>query len=331
MRVGRRVLRSRMVKAEATPLVIVAGPTASGKSALALALAEEFRGTIINADSMQVYRDLAVLTARPGAAELARAPHRLYGVIDAAEACSAGRWRALALAEIAAARAERRLPILAGGTGLYLRALLEGLAPVPPVPAEIRAAARALHARLGGEEFRAALAGLDPAAAARLAAGDSQRLIRAYEVAKATGRPLASWRQGQSAPGFAAAVVLLLPPRATLYRLADARFLAMMAEGAEVEARALLARGLDPALPAMKAVGVRELAALFAGRLSRDEAIAAARQATRRYAKRQYTWFRHQLPETPTLRKLVVAEQFSESLLPEIFSFIRQFLLTMMA
>ena len=317
--------------ATGTKLVIVAGPTASGKSALALALAEEFGGTVINADSMQVYRDLAVLTARPGAAELARAPHRLYGVIDAAESCSAGRWRALALGEIAAARAEGRLPILAGGTGLYLRALLEGLAPVPPVPAAIRAEARALHAQLGGEAYRSLLAELDPDAARRLAAGDTQRLIRAYEVAKATGRPLAAWRQGQSGGGFTAAALLLLPPRAALYRLADARFMAMMAAGAEEEVRALLARGLDPALPAMKAVGVRELGAFLAGRLSREEAIAAARQATRRYAKRQYTWFRHQMPETSSLRKLIVAEQFSESLLPEIFSFIRQFLLTIPA
>jgi tRNA dimethylallyltransferase len=312
----------------ATPLVIVAGPTASGKSALALALAEALRGTIINADSMQVYRDLAVLTARPGAAELARAPHRLYGVIDAAEACSAGRWRDLALAEIAAARAEDRLPILAGGTGLYLRALLEGLAPVPPVPPEIRAAARALHAELGGPAFRAALAAFDPDAAERLAAGDTQRLIRAYEVAKATGKTLAAWRRGQSAADFRAAAILLLPPREALYRACDARFLAMMRHGAEAEARALLARQLDPALPAMKAVGVPELAQLIAGRLPRDAAIAAAQQATRRYAKRQYTWFRHQLREGAGLSRQVIAEQFSESLAPEILSFIRQFLLT---
>ena len=312
----------------ATPLVIVAGPTASGKSALALALAEALSGTIINADSMQVYRDLAVLTARPGAAELARAPHRLYGVIDAAEACSAGRWRDLALAEIAAARAEDRLPILAGGTGLYLRALLDGLAPVPPVPPEIRAAARARHAELGGPAFRAALAALDPDAAERLAAGDTQRLIRAYEVAKATGKTLASWRRGQSAPDFRAAAILLLPPREVLYQACDARFLAMMRRGAEAEVQALLARHLDPALPAMKAVGVPELAQLIAGRLTREAAIAAAQQATRRYAKRQYTWFRHQLREGVGLSKRVIAEQFSESLVPEILPFIRQFLLT---
>jgi tRNA dimethylallyltransferase len=311
------------------PVVIVAGPTASGKSALAVALAEALGGTIINADSMQVYRDLAVLTARPGAAELARAPHRLYGVIDAAEACSAGRWRGLALAEIAAARAAGRLPVLTGGSGLYLRALLEGLAPVPPVPAALREEARALHARLGGEAFRQALAVRDPEAAQGLAAGDTQRLIRAYEVVAATGRPLAHWRRGQGpAAGPPAAAVLLLPPRAELYAACDARFLQMMERGALAEAAALLARGLDPALPAMRAVGVPELAALLAGRASREAAVAAAQQATRRYAKRQYTWFRHQMPEHAALQKLVLEQQFSESLTPEILPFIRRALLT---
>jgi tRNA dimethylallyltransferase len=309
-------------------VVIIAGPTGSGKSALALALAEAFAGTVINADSMQVYRDLRVLTARPGPEALARAPHRLYGTIDAAEACSAGRWRAAALAEIAAAEGEGRLPLLVGGSGLYLRALLEGLAPVPPVPPAARAAARALHARLGPVGFRAALAALDPEAAARLPPGDTQRLVRAYEVAAATGQGLAQWRSQQAKPGITAAAVLLLPPREPLYAACDARFLAMMEAGAEGEARALLARGLAPDLPPMKAVGVRELGELIAGRLDREAAISAAQRATRRYAKRQYTWFRRQLPEQPTLRRLVVDEQFSERLCPEIFSFIRQFLLT---
>src|SRR5690242_6169251 len=171
-----------MTGPDATRIVIVAGPTASGKSALALALAEALCGTVINADSMQVYRDLEVLSARPGPAETARVPHRLYGVIDAAEACSAGRWCGLALAAIAEAQAAGRLPILAGGTGLYLRALLHGLAPVPPVPREVREEARALHRALGGAGFRAALAARDPEGAARLAAGDTQRLLRAFEV-----------------------------------------------------------------------------------------------------------------------------------------------------
>jgi len=317
-----------MSQPSAPPILVVAGPTASGKSALALALAEEFRGTIINADSMQVYRDLAVLTARPGAGEFDRVPHRLYGVIDAEEACSAGQWRRLALEEIAAASAAGRLPIVAGGTGLYLRALLEGLAPVPPVPAAMREAARALHERLGGGAFHAALATLDPEAARRLAPGDTQRLIRAYEVVTATGRPLDEWRAMQEAPGLSAAAIVLLPPRAGLYRAIDARLAAMMEKGAVAEVKALVARRLDPALPAMKAVGVPELAAYVNGFATREAALAAAQQATRRYAKRQYTWLRHQLPETRAMRKLVVETQYSESLLPEIFSFIRQFLLT---
>jgi tRNA dimethylallyltransferase len=312
-----------------TKIVIVAGPTASGKSALALALAEALGGALINADSMQLYRDLAVLSARPGAEEMGRVPHRLYGVIDAAEACSAGRWRALTLSEIAVARAGGRLPILVGGTGLYLRALLEGMAPVPPVPFASREAARQLHAQLGGEAFRAALAALDPEAAQRLPAGDTQRLIRAYEVVSATGRPLAEWQRAQEATAeLSAAAIVLLPPRAVLYRACDARFLAMMEQGALAEVEALLARRLDPALPAMKAVGVRELQAFLQGQLSREAAMAQAQQATRRYAKRQYTWFNHQLNGGRGLTKLVVGEQFSESLVPKILSFIRQFLLT---
>ncbi len=321
-----------MPSATQEPIVIIAGPTASGKSALALAVAEALGGTIINADSMQVYRDLAVLTARPGAAELARVPHRLYGVIDAAEACSAGRWRDMALTEIAAAREAGRVPVLTGGTGLYLQALLEGLAPVPPVPAALREEARSLHAWLGGDAFRQALAARDLEAAQRLSPGDTQRLIRAYEVVAATGRPLAEWRRRQG-PGASppAAAVVLLPPRAMLYAACDARFLAMMERGALAEAKALLARGLDPALPAMKAVGVPELASLLAGRSSRQAAIAAAQQATRRYAKRQYTWFRHQMPETGSLRKLVVTEQLSESLPAKILPFIREALLTIKA
>jgi tRNA dimethylallyltransferase len=318
-----------MSSAAPQPVVIVAGPTASGKSALALAVAEALGGTIINADSMQIYRDLAVLTARPGAAELARAPHRLYGVIDAAEACSAGRWRDLALAEIAAARAAGRVPILTSGSGLYLRALLEGLAPVPPVPTAVREEARALHARLGGDAFRRALAARDPEAAQRLAAGDTQRLIRAYEVVTATGRTLGDWRRGEgSAAGPPAAAVLLLPPRKALYAACDARFLQMMERGALDEVAALLARGLDPALPAMRALGVPELTALLAGRVSRETAVAAAQQATRRYAKRQYTWFRHQMPDNAALQKLILTEQFSESLTAKILPFIRRALLT---
>jgi tRNA dimethylallyltransferase len=317
-----------MNSAAETAIVIVAGPTGSGKSALALALAEEFAGTIINADSQQAYRDLAVLTARPGPEELARAPHRLYGVIDAGESCSAGRWGELALAEIAAARQAGRLPILVGGTGLYLEALLQGLAEVPAIPGAVREEARALYARLGGAEFRAHLLAIDPTAA-RLAPSDGQRLTRAWEVVTATGRPLSEWQRCQAPPpSLPAAAVVLLPPRAALYAACDARFRGMMAGGAEAELRALLARDLPPSLPAMKAVGVPQLAAWLAGELSREDAVIAAQHATRRYVKRQYTWFRNRLPENERFRKLVVEAQFSESLLPEIFSFIRQFMLT---
>ena len=325
----RAVLKPRAMSKTPQALVIVAGPTASGKSALALALAEAFAGTIINADSMQLYRDLAVLTARPDAAELARAPHALYGVIDAAEACSAGRWRDLAVDAIAAAAAAGRLPILAGGTGLYLRALLQGLAPVPAIAPSLRASTRALHAQLGNAHFHHALGALDPGAASRLASGDTQRLLRAYEVVAGTGWPLSAWQRGPAgAPSYRAAAIILLPPRTQLYAACDARFEAMMAAGAVAEVARLVARGLDPALPAMKAVGVPELARFVAGASTEAEAVAAAQQATRRYAKRQYTWFAHQMPEAPGLTKLVVNAQYSESLLPETFAFIRQFLLT---
>jgi len=277
-------------------VVVVAGPTASGKSALALDLAEAHGGEIINADSMQVYRDLRVLTARPDAAAEARAPHRLYGVLDAAEACSAARWRTMALDAIAAARASGRLPILVGGTGLYIEALLDGIAAVPDIPPELRAATRALHAELGGAAFRALLAARDAEMAARLDPGDGQRLVRAFEVVEATGVSLAEWRRRPTAePGLAGPVlrILLQPERAALYAACDARVPAMVAAGALDEVAALVARGLAPDLPAMKALGVRPFARHLAGEIDLDAAVAAVRQETRRYAKRQSTWFRH--------------------------------------
>jgi tRNA dimethylallyltransferase len=307
------------------PVIFIGGPTASGKSGLALAIAEEFRGTVINADSMQVYRDLAILTARPSPAEEARVPHRLYGVLDAADPCSAARWRGLAESEIADTAEQRRLPILVGGTGLYFRALLDGLAKIPPIAPATRAEARRLHRSLGGPGFRAALAARDPAGAARLEAGDTQRLVRAYEVVAATGRPLGVWQQEQTAgPRYpAVAIVLLMPPRPALYAACDARFAAMVSSGALDELRALLDRQLSADLPVMKAVGVPELGRHLAGELSLAEAVRLGQQATRRYAKRQVTWFRHQMPSAT-----VIAAQFSESIKSEIFSFIRQFLLT---
>jgi tRNA dimethylallyltransferase len=306
-------------------LLIVAGPTASGKSALALALADELGGTIVNADSMQVYRDLPIVTAQPGVAARARAPHRLYGKIDAAVGFSAGAWRELAIAEIAATRQAGRVPILVGGTGLYLRVLLEGLAPTPPIPHEVRRAARALHIEIGAAAFFDELRRRDPDAAARLNPGDTQRVLRTYEVVVGTGRTLGDWRREQaSARAFSARVVLLVPPREPLYTVCDARFLDMMERGAADEVGALLDRNLDSSLPAMRALGVRELADWLRGGSDRVGAIAAAQQATRNYAKRQLTWFRHQLPDGQGVRKLSLNEQYSERLLPKIFSFIRQ-------
>jgi tRNA dimethylallyltransferase len=278
-------------------LIIVAGPTASGKSALALAIAREFDGTIINADSMQVYRDLRVLTARPDDDALAQAPHRLDGILDGGELCSAARWAGLAHHEIAAAHRAGRLPVVVGGTGLYLRTLLHGIAAVPEIPEAVREAARAHHREIGGEAFRAELGLLDPASAEKLPPGDSQRLVRAYEVVRATGRTLGDWQRAgaEGVPHYDSRQFVILPPRDALYAACDGRLQAMIAAGALDEVAGLLARGLSPERPIMKAVGVPELAAHLTGTLDLPAAIGLAQQATRRYAKRQYTWFRHQL------------------------------------
>lgn len=299
-----------MSAASAPPVLIIAGPTASGKSALALALAEAARGTVINADSLQTYRDLRILTARPDPAAERRAPHRLYGYLDAAERGSAAVWRRLALAEIAAARRAGRLPIVVGGAGLYLRALTRGLAPVPDIPPEIRQEAVALHRALGGAAFRERLAALDPAAARRLPPGDTTRLVRAFEVVRATGMPLAAWQNQPYEPApHRFATVHLLPPRDVLYRACDARFATMIEAGALAEAAALFARRLDPDLPAMKAIGLPPLFAHLDGRLPLAAALAAGTQATRHYAKRQITWLRHQ-----SAADLVLGEPSAEAL-----------------
>jgi len=292
------------------PVLVVAGPTASGKSLLAVALAEALEGTVINADSMQIYGDLRILTARPDAEAERAAPHRLYGFLDAAERGSVARWQALALAEIAAAVAARRLPLLVGGTGLYLRALQRGLAPIPEIPRDLRREAEQLHAALGGPCFRERLAELDPEAAARLPSGDTQRLRRAWEVVRATGVPIAQWqRRAQDTAPYRFATILLTPPRDRLYAACDARFATMVARGGLAEAAALAARGLDPELPAMKAVGVPELLRYLRGEVTLAEAVAAGQRATRNYTKRQTTWFRHQ-----TTADLVV-----DALLPHPF------------
>ncbi|MCH7864744.1 MAG: tRNA (adenosine(37)-N6)-dimethylallyltransferase MiaA, partial [Proteobacteria bacterium] len=277
------------------PVLIIAGPTGSGKSALALDLAREFTGTVINADSMQVYRELRVLTARPGADEEAQAPHRLFGVRPASEACSAGRWLKMAVAEIEKAHATARLPIVVGGTGLYLKVLTEGLAPIPDIPGGVNEETQDLYDRLGEDAFRVELMALDPDATERISPGDGQRLTRAMAVVRATGRTLGDWRRDQG-PGPALdarfAVIQLMPGRDALYAATDARFDAMLAAGALEEVRALTALGLDPSLPAMKALGVRELGRHLAGGISLQEASGAAKQATRNFAKRQLTWLR---------------------------------------
>jgi len=312
---------------------MIAGPTASGKSALAAALARDCNGVVINADSMQVYRELSLLTARPQAGELAAAPHRLYGVLPGSQACSAGLWRELALAEVEAALAAGRLPILVGGTGLYLKAFAEGLNEVPEIPGEIRSAARAELAEVGSPAFHARLAERDPVMAGRLHPGDSQRLLRAWEVLAATGRSLADWQAAPSVPApYRFARLCLLPPRQVVYAACDARLAAMVDPqregGALAEVAELLALGLDPALPVMKAVGVPELAAHLAGETTLEAALALAQQATRRYAKRQITWLRHQfIGNDPTVE--VMETQYSDSLRAEFFSKIRQKLLTL--
>lgn len=308
------------------PVLIIAGPTGCGKSALAMDAAEEFGGVVINADSMQVYRDLRVLTSRPPEEDEARVPHRLFGVLPAAEPCSAGIWLDMARNEIEAAWSDMLLPIVTGGTGFYIKALTEGLAPVPEISDAARAEARAEYLRLGGPAFRDELARLDPETAARVPASDGQRLVRAYEVVRATGRPLPEWqRQPSATPPLAARfeTVVLLPPRETLYAGLDARFDAMLAAGALDEVKALMDLALDPKLPAMKAVGVPELTGYLRGETSLDAAAAAAKQATRNYAKRQMTWLRHQLEGA-----LEMHEQYSERLREKIFSIIRQTLLT---
>lgn len=276
-------------------LALIAGPTASGKSALALALAEAAGGIVVNADSAQVYKDLRIVSARPSEAEERRVPHRLYAYRDGAEPCSAADWAQDARAAAAEAWAEGRLPILCGGSGLYLRTLLDGIAPLPEIDPAVRAAVRGLPV---AEAF-GRLAEEDPEAAARLRPGDAARIARALEVVRSTGRPLRSWqaeRGGGIAGGVRLRPLLLLPPRDWVYARCDDRFEKMMSDDGLAEVSSLLERNISASLPVMRAIGVREIAAFLRGALTREEALAAGRQATRRYAKRQYAWFAHQPP-----------------------------------
>ena len=289
-----------MISLEDNKPVLIAGPTASGKSALALELADQLGGTVINTDSMQVYADLRVLTARPTREEEARVPHRLYGHVDAAVNYSAGSFVGDAAAALAEARAQHRAPIFVGGTGLYFKAITRGLSAVPPIPVEVREAVRTRLERVGVEALHAELLARDPVSAARLKTRDRTRIARALEVVEATGRSLSDWHsEGQPpllAPGEFRAL-FLAPERAALYARIDARFAAMLQAGALEEVERLATRELDPLLPAMKAHGVPPLMRYLKGEITLAEAAEIGRADTRHFAKRQFTWFRHQLPE----------------------------------
>lgn len=288
---------------EKPKLALIAGPTASGKSALAVELALKAesagrRAVIINADSAQVYSDLRILSARPAEHEMRGIEHRLFGTWDGDRACSAADWAQAAKQEIEELHANNILPILVGGTGLYIRTLLDGIAPVPTIDPAIRSEVRALSQT----DARAALELEDPLAAARLAPADTARTARALEVVRSTGRYLSDWqseRDGGIGDQVDLHTTILLPERTWLFERCDRRFYLMLDHGAGDEVNALLARDLDPTLPVMRAIGVREIAAMFKGELSRDQALEAGQTATRQYAKRQYTWFRRQLPAGP--------------------------------
>ena len=296
------------------PLVLIAGPTASGKSALALALAQQINGVIVNADSAQIYRDLRILSAAPTSDDLQRAEHQLYGVQDGALPCSAAEWAAMARREVAEIHAKSCTPILVGGTGLYLRTLLDGIAPVPAIDPDVRARVREADVADNYLKLRT----FDPQRAEKLKPGDTARINRALEVILSTGRTLSEWQE-QREGGIADAVelrpLILLPPRKWLYARCDERFTRMIDEGAVSEVEALLARNLNPNLPVMRAIGVRDISAYLRREATLDEAIATGQQATRRYAKRQYTWFAHQPPaEWPRFKEALDIDRLCEAL-----------------
>lgn len=304
--------------------ILIAGPTASGKSALALALAERLGGEIVNADSMQVYRELRVLTARPSRDEEARAPHHLYGVLSGSEHCSAGKWSRMALEVLCDIEARGRVPIIVGGTGLYFRALTEGLSPIPAIPADIREAVRA-EVAAAGEGAHDLLVDADPELATVIRPSDRQRIARGIEVARGTSRLLSQWHKEPPAPLLVGrlAKIVLAPDRDWLKRRCDARFEAMIGEGAVEEARALGDLGLDPGLPLMKALGLRPLIDYASGNIDLSDAVARGQAETRAYAKRQETWFRTQM-----IAWNRHSAQDSERLTSIIFSFVDELGLT---
>ncbi|WP_420549222.1 tRNA (adenosine(37)-N6)-dimethylallyltransferase MiaA [Curvivirga sp.] len=307
-------------------ILILVGPTASGKSSLAMAIAKEFSGDVINADSMQVYKDLRVLSARPSEADEAEVPHKLYGVLDADETCSAASWRDMAVEAIEETLAAGRLPIVCGGTGLYIQALTDGLNQVPPVDEDIRHQVRDLQAQ-DVAALHAVLKEADPDIAAQLNATDSQRMARALEVIRSTGKSLLWWQA--QAPictppeGWTFHILALIPPRDVLYDRCNRRFDLMLEEGALEEIAELEKRNLPDTLPCMRALGVPELIAYTRGEMSIEDAAEKTRMFTRRYAKRQNTWIKNQI-----ISKKSINAQYSEKLHPEIFSFIRKTVLT---
>jgi tRNA dimethylallyltransferase len=304
--------------------ILIAGPTASGKSAVSLALAERLGGEIVNADSMQVYAELRVLTARPSAADEARVPHHLYGVLRGDEACSAGRWSRMALEVIKEIEARGKVPIIVGGTGLYFRALSEGLSPIPAIPDDVREQVRA-EVAAAGDNAHALLVEADPVLADVIRSSDKQRIARGIEVARGTVKPLSQWHKEPPNPLLTGhlAKIVLAPEREWLRARCDRRFELMLDEGALDEVRDLAAAGLDPALPLMKALGLRPLADYVAGNIELSEAVAKGQAETRAYAKRQETWFRTQMIAWERM-----SAQDSERLKDEIFSFIDELGLT---
>ena len=303
-----------------SPYIMIAGPTASGKSQLAIDLARRFGGAVINADSMQLYSDLTVLTARPQPQEMQDTPHHLFGICDAAHRASVAEWLGLAATALANVRAAGLLPIIVGGTGMYLQAGLRGIAPVPDVPADLHQHCIDLYRELGGAKFRDALAGYDADIAKRLVDGDSQRLVRAMGVVMATDRPLSWWQQQPHKGALLGSVVkiAMTPPRQPLYERIDQRFDHMLVHGAIDEVARLMTRQLDPGLPLMKALGVAPIAAFLKGDITKDDAAFIGKRDSRRYAKRQMTWLNNNFNA-----QIVVDTQFSESLSEKIFSLIR--------
>ena len=281
-----------------SPVIVIGGPTACGKSGLALAIAENFDGIIVNADAIQVYRDLRILTARPTEDEEKSIPHRLYGILDAKESCSAGTWQALALKEIENIQNTGKLPIIVGGTGLYLKALTEGIAPIPKIPLSVRKSVREFYSEVGKAEFYTQFTKKDPITAARIQPNDAQRLMRAWEVMEATGKSISLWQEEKmQSPNLKFTMVVGTPLRETLYAACDKRIFNMISDGVLEEVKALMIRFQNEKfnnLPVFKAIAFKEFSSYLAGDTTLDIAIATAQQQTRRYAKRQMTWFRNQ-------------------------------------